>query len=59
MQSVYVRMNEEDLKRLDALVAEMSKRAHGVKVTRADALRVLVDRGHEAITKDKRKELKS
>ena len=54
-ESVYVRLDDEAIARLDALATEMSAAAKGARITRSAALRVLVDRGFASLDVEKSK----
>jgi len=53
-ESVFVRLDPPSLIKLDAFVREMSERAYGAKLTRSDAIRVLLDRGLAAVAAERK-----
>lgn len=44
MHPIAVRLDDDQIRRLDAIAAELGKRIPGVKVTRCDAVRATVER---------------
>lgn len=55
MTNVYARLPEETVERIDALVAELSKAARGIELSRSDVLRLVIDRGLTALDAEQRK----
>jgi len=53
--SLYARLDEKTVERLDALAEEMTKAAHGEEQNRSDAMRVAIRRGLDAIDADRAK----
>lgn len=47
-----LRIEQATLDRLDRIAEALSERAAGVRVTRADASRIALDRGAEALEKE-------
>jgi hypothetical protein len=55
MTSVYVRLEDEKVERLDALVDELSAAARGIALSRSDVLRLVIDRGLMALDSEQKK----
>lgn len=52
---ITVRLEDHQLAQLDALAEELSAAARGVKLTRSDAVRVVLEHGFAALKTDKKK----
>lgn len=50
--TISVRLDEETTRRVDAVAVALAENAQGARITRSNALRVIVDRGIDALESD-------
>ena len=51
LQTMSVRLDTEEIARLDVVAEALAERAHGARITRSNALRVVVQEGLAALEK--------